>query len=123
MQHYPENRIYLPGAEIMAPITIRFSPGMCDAVWYGRKVCTSRREKKGNPGDWFYMNGAVYRLVDVFSAMLWTVKNTLFKLEGCASPEDFEFLWRSLHDGEFDESVSVWVHFFAPAPLSEVTVE
>lgn len=94
-------------------ITLLFSEEMTEAVLEGRKVLTSRRTCKGATGDTFEIRGSQYRLVDVFRCELRNVRDTLFRLEGCDSPEQFEQVWRGLHGGEFPETDRLYVHAFA----------
>lgn len=87
------------------------------AILNGHKCCTTRLSKKCEPGDWFHLGGETFRILDIRPAPLYSVRDTLFRLEGCTSPDDFECLWRSLHGGAFSPLLVCWVHFFVRFPI------
>lgn len=97
----------------MTSLYIPFSSKMNQAVREGRKVCTSRSKKYGDPGDLFHSEDfALYRLVDVQQWRLRAIKSELYRQEGCSSPEEFEQVWRSLHRGHFSADKGYFVHWF-----------
>ncbi|TSA54938.1 MAG: hypothetical protein D4R45_03245 [Planctomycetaceae bacterium] len=90
-----------------------FSPAMRDAVLNGKKLCTTRYEKKGEIGDYFPVDDVLFQIVDIWHAPLYVVHQLLYRLEGTDSPEAFEKLWRGLHRGHFSTGKEYWIHFFA----------
>ena len=104
----------------MTEIDIPFSREMAIAAIEGRKIATTRSEKKGKVGDLFeveypkpYLDEpAVFRLLDIFSVDLSVVKQQYYRLEGFNSPEDFEKTWRTLHRGHFTTNKPYYIHFF-----------
>jgi hypothetical protein len=103
----------------MPLIDLPFSERMKQALLSGRKSCTTRRTRKGDPGDWFEIDGETFRILDVHEAPLRMVRDVLYRLEGCTSPNDFECVWRSLHDGVFPGFGRVHVHFFTRFPIPD----
>jgi len=101
----------------MSAVPLLFSERMQQAILSGHKCCTTRRTKKAEPGDWFEIGGETFRILDIRPAPLYSVRDTLFRLEGCTSPDDFECLWRSLHGGAFSPLLVCWVHFFVRFPI------
>jgi len=110
----------------MAQIEIPFSREMAIAAIDGMKITTTRSEKKGEIGDTFWFEdprrdneermvkyGGQFRIIDIHFVGLGTVKSDYFLLEGCASPEEFERVWRSLHRGHFTAKKLYYIHFFA----------
>jgi hypothetical protein len=100
----------------MSLVEIPFSKEMATAALEGRKICTTRREKKGEIGDEFLIDGVRFRIVDLYSAYLETVATAFFRLEGCESPDAFRALWHRLHRGHYTLEAVYWVHFFARCP-------
>lgn len=107
----------------MVTINLSFSERMASAALSGQKCCTTRLSKKGDPGDWFDIDGKTFRILDVRPVPLWSVRDTLYRLEGCTSPDDFECLWRSLHDGNYPALRVCYVHFFVRFPISDEIIE
>ena len=96
-------------------VSIPFSPPMASAAIEGMKCCTSRSKKYGSPGDFFAINGAIFRLIDVQLHSLNYIKTRLYRVEGFNSPEAFEHGWRQLHRGHYIPEKTYFVHFFARA--------
>ncbi len=107
----------------MADIEIPFSREMAIAAVQGRKVATTRSEKKGEIGDIFKIQDPevkndpypphVFRIIDIWpGTWITTVRNDLYRLEGFDSPEAFEKTRRSLHRGHFTKNKDYVVHFF-----------
>lgn len=96
----------------MPHITVKFSPEMRQAIYEGRKCCTTRSERKGKAGDTFVIGARDYRIIDVQAHWLGEIRDTLFLLEGFDSPEAFEAFW-SQHLGEYSELQVCYVHWFA----------
>jgi len=97
----------------MPHITLKFAPEMWQAIYEGRKCCTTRSEVKGKIGDTFVIGGRDYRIVDVQPNWLGEIRGTLFHQEGFDSPEAFETFWTSLHRGEFTPLEIYHTHWFA----------
>jgi hypothetical protein len=105
---------------MMAQIEIPFSREMVIAAIEGRKVATTRSERKGEIGDTFslddprpyFFNRSTFRLIEIMAVDLETVKNLYFRLEGCSSPEEFERVWRALHRGHFTTGKLYFMHIF-----------
>lgn len=112
-------------------IEIPFSREMAIAAIDGRKVATTRSERKGVIGDIFeivnpriapekQLQGIVeglyripeFRLIDIHECDLSVVKDLFFRLEGFDSPEAFEKTWRALHQGHFTTGKLYYIHFF-----------
>lgn len=62
------------------------------------------------PSSW---TGGECRVVDVFRCELSNIRDTLYRLEGCGLPDEFEELRRKLHDDEFPGDIRVFVPVFA----------
>jgi len=101
----------------MSWISIPFSREMERAIIGGRKVCTTRKEIKGEVGDYFIVSGKAYRIVWIEEVTLETVRDHLYCLEGCGSPTEFEALWRRLHRGHFSGEKWYHLHWFARAEV------
>ena len=94
-------------------IIIPFQSKWYDKVLNGKKTCTSRTKKYGNPEDWFEQFGSTFRLLSVNKFTLEYIANNLYKEEGCSSPDEFKKIWVALHPrkGWVPEQV-VFAHFF-----------
>ena len=93
-------------------IAIPFLPEWGPAMIEGRKTCTTRTRKYGEPGDHFSAFGCLFQLTQVERMWLDNVLR-LWRQEGVASPEDFVKIWKRLHPRRgFDENWKVWVHHF-----------
>ena len=96
----------------------KFSRAMADAAIEGRKVATTRNERKGEIGDTFhiYDDGgfpATFRIIEIMATDLETIANLYFRLEGFKSPEAFRATWRKLHRGHYTTGKIVYMHIFA----------
>ena len=109
----------------MVQIDIPFSREMAIAAIEGRKIATTRSEKKGEIGDTFWFEdprrvgeermikyGGQFRILDIRQVTLFTVMDWYYRLEGFDSPEAFEATWRSLHRGHWSPRKKYWIHFF-----------
>lgn len=95
-------------------IEIPFSESMRHASLNGRKVCTSRNKKYGTFNDIFYIDGVLFRLLDVMEESLGTVAERYYRLEGFDSSDGFINIWNELHPKRgFIPTDKVYVHFFA----------
>ncbi len=101
----------------MSWIVIPFSREMGRAILEGRKICTTRKEKMGEVGDYFIVSGKAYRIVWIEWVTLETVRDHLYALEGCGSPAEFEALWKRLHRGHFSGEKVYHLHWFARAEV------
>ncbi len=89
-----------------------FDPRMAQAILMGYKCCTTRKTRKGVPGDKFSIGSRHYRILDIMPLPLREVRDKFYRLEGFSNPEEFEALWRELYCG-FDEDKLVYLHWFA----------
>ena len=78
-------------------IEIPFQPSMKKEILIGKKKCTSRNKKYGNPTDYFIIENNVYQLTLVLQCTLEEVANEYYKEEGFESPENFIIMWNKLH--------------------------
>ena len=96
---------------------------MAIAAIDGRKVATTRSERKGEIGDTFSIAdfrsddpdervAPMFRLLEVMAVDLETVANLYFRLEGFDSPEAFRATWRALHRGHYSTKKLYYIHFF-----------
>ncbi len=97
----------------MPNITINFAPEMRQAIYEGRKFCTTRTEARGRAGDMFVIGSRNYRIIDVQKNRLGEIRDMLFHQEGFDSPEAFEAFWRTHNRGEFPVEQVCYVHWFA----------
>jgi hypothetical protein len=106
----------------MSTIEIPFSREMAIAAIDGRKVATTRSEKKGEIGDEFTIPHpdntkelsffGHFRPIEIMAVDLITVRDLYFRLEGFSSPEAFEKTWRALHRGQFMTGKLYYMHVF-----------
>lgn len=94
----------------MVKITLPFTPEMERAAARGDKICTTRLERKGEPGCFFYLDTGVYFLNDVIDLPLKIIAEKFYRLEGFNSPEEFIAFWDGL-DG-YPPHADVWMHQF-----------
>jgi len=94
---------------------------MALAAVEGRKIATTRGEKKGEIGDTFLIpdprpetsgDAFLFQLIEVMAVDLETVANIYFRLEGFDSPEAFRATWRKLHRGHYSTGKLYHIHFF-----------
>ena len=79
----------------------------------GIKTCTSRPQKYGNTNDTFNQFGTNFIILSVSKFTLEHIANTLYKEEGCDSPEEFRKIWVELHPRKgWVPNQEVFVHFF-----------
>ena len=93
-------------------VVILFSARMAQSTIDGDKIATTRRSRKGEPGDRFEGWGRWFHLIDVVPGALAEVRDRFWRLEGCESPHDFEQVWRRLHGGEWIEDGPHFTHFY-----------
>lgn len=104
----------------MAIIQLSFTSKMALAIRDGRKLCTTRLEQKGNPGDEFLACccGEPQRIIDVIQLPLWRIATEMYRLEGFNSPEEFIKTWNTLPgypEYKYAKYAEFPVHFFLPA--------
>ena len=80
----------------MSYFSMKFRPMFERPLLEGIKTCTSRTKRMGEPGDRFVAFGAEFEVLSVEEKRLWEVRS-LWKEEGCASAEQFEQIWTSIH--------------------------
>jgi hypothetical protein len=95
----------------------KFHPDMAEALRNGRKCCTTRREKLGEPGDWWEKGDgsyALYRIVEVRYVPFGVIASQFHRLEGFESQAAFESFWMRIHRGHLPASDDMrWLHFIA----------
>ena len=94
-------------------ISIPFQERWRDAILDGSKSATTRTKRCGSAGDTFGAFGAEFELVSVEKLPLQEVSETLYREEGCGSPQEFRKTWAKLHPRRgFVSHQSVYVHRF-----------
>ena len=97
----------------MPNITIKFAPEMRQAIYEGRKCCTTRSVPRGKAGDTFVIGARDYRIIDTQANWLGEIRDMLFHQEGFDCPEAFEAFWRAHHHDVFPVEAVCYVHWFA----------
>lgn len=84
------------------------------AIVSGDKTMTCRYRAYGRAGDLFRgPRRTILKLLRVEKVKLGVVAREFYREEGCASPEDFKWVWDQLHGPKaFDPLESVWLHEF-----------
>lgn len=97
----------------MREIYIPFNPWSKDKLDTDEKICTTRTKRYGYPGDYFYVKGVKYVLVEIRHISLNTVANDFYKEEGCESSGEFVQVWNDIHPfkGFVSEQI-VYLHIF-----------
>ena len=79
----------------------------------GKKTFTTRSKRYGEPGDTFDAFGRTFKLINVNKRTLRFVRDYLYGVEGCSSPEEFERVWVKIHPRRgFVPDDKKWVHSF-----------
>ena len=99
----------------MSLVDLKFSPEMARAVIAGKKCCTSRRERKGWPGDEFELEGARFRILDVMALTYNQVCVHLFRCEGVPDSIALVTVIERIY-GDLSPETPLFVHFFARCP-------
>ncbi len=102
----------------MTLISLSITPDMEEKIFSGHKCCTSRREKKGIPGDTFVVRDRVYRILHVHKTALYSIGDFYHTMEGFSSPEEFQAFWESIYSS-YSGSLMVYIHIFAYAGNAE----
>lgn len=94
----------------MTTINLKFSPDMEQAIFDGRKCCTTRDEPKGKEGDFFLLRGVLFRIIYI-KVTYCTLKTIDFyyRLEGFDTEVEFFSRLYELYPNR----VTFYVHFFA----------
>ena len=71
-----------------------------ERIRQGRKFATTR--------DKIYNDK---NILGVVRLPLGFIKEHLWQIEGADSPEEFEKVWREIHEGQFEAEKSYYVHF------------
>lgn len=97
----------------MTDIEIPFNAWSVDRIKAGRKWATTRRTRKGKPGDRFLVEGELYELVEVHPVTLADVARLHYMREGCESPEEFIEVWKGIHPrAGWRPDQRVFIHLF-----------
>lgn len=78
-------------------VYLPFKPRFHDRIRQGIKTHTLRSRKYGNPGDVVNSPVGPLRIVAVIRATPRLVRDTMWKVEGCDSPDDFQSVWEEIH--------------------------
>ena len=101
------------GIRLGQEVAIPFRNDMVAAIEGGRKCCTSRNKRYGNPGDFFILHGRRYRITSIQRCGLDFVAHSLYTEEGLNTSAEFIALWEEMHPLKgFDPNQKVWTHFF-----------
>lgn len=80
-------------------------------VLSGAKTTTVRTKRYGSVGDEFELDGRAFILTATEMMPLEKARDTVWKEEGMASPEEFERVWSENHPQRgFRGEDAVWVH-------------
>ena len=100
--------------EVPAP---RFHPEMLQALLEGRKRCTTRREKIGQPGDRFVLKpgkdllGITFLIKDIRSLPFGTIASKYYICEGFKTEQAFRTFWVRIHRGQLPaDDQARWLH-------------
>lgn len=96
----------------MGIIDLAFSPEMARAALGGRKWCTSRRERKGCPGDVFEIDGVWFRIIDIQPYRIHSIATTFYRLEGFVDIAACGTALQQLYP-DLSQDDELNVHFFA----------
>jgi len=96
----------------MSRFDLWFTREMEEAIQSDRKVCTSRREQHGTPGDVFTVRTVDYQIVDVLRVELAEIATLFYRLEGFDSPQEFRDFWVRIYGEPFSGWDMAYVHFF-----------
>ena len=98
-------------------VFIPFHEDMAFQILAGRKTCTSRNKRYGNPGDTFNVRDeteeTVCELTEVKKEKLQTVAYEYYRAEGFNSVEGFVDKWNEIHPRKgYQPLQEVWLHIF-----------
>ena len=94
----------------MTLINLKFSPDMERAIIEGIKICTTRDEPKGKPGDIFRVQNRLYRIVEVRSGRF-PEFYMFYILEGFSTPDEYRAKIKQIYPKNLNDLYHV--HFFA----------
>lgn len=93
-------------------LPLPFRPEFEAAMTSGKKTCTARTKRMGQPGDIFRAFGHAFQIDSVEDTALEEVA-LLWKEEGCASRDDFIRIWNQIHPRKpFSGTTRVYLHRF-----------
>jgi len=97
----------------MALINLKFYPEMEEQILQGKKCCTTRDEKKGEPDDVFRVGNRIYRILQISSYDVSGIAH-LYKLEGFEYRHHFLKAIEEIYPNIYDRCDNiVYAHFFA----------
>lgn len=80
---------------------------------YEGKRCTTRDEKKGEPGDWFTVDGQRFVLTHVVEMNVSHIVQSFYELEGFSCSKEFYNELQEIYGEEkVDPFGMLWVHLF-----------
>lgn len=101
-------------------IELDFTPEMAAAVIEGRKCCTIRREKHGEAGDTFEVEGRTYRILQIDDTCMWFAVPDLYAAAGFDSPAELRDAYQKQYNiPKWEGDLVAFVHFFARVPEDE----
>ena len=92
-------------------VHLPFLPHFRKPMLHDKKTATCRTRQYAKDGDRFKAFGSWFLVDAVFMERL-DVMRAQYAMEGCASPEEFEGIWESLHPSGFYGPRKVYVHTF-----------
>lgn len=66
----------------------------------------------GRAWDTFHTNGRRFEIIDVSERSAGTTASTYYRLEGCATPEDYIRGWKESHGGHWEPDQILYIHWF-----------
>jgi len=103
-------------------MTIPFLARFHQAIRSGEKTMTCRTKRYGAPGHVLTVlpldteaGPLNIRIVTVQRETLGVVASHFYIEEGCASPDEFQAIWLTIHRG-FNAEQKVWLHQFTVEP-------
>ena len=93
-------------------VYIPFQQRFQEAMLNGCKTQTARTKRYAREGNRFRAFDATFEVRAVIQQSLRVVRDQ-WQVEGCASPEEFDEIWKELHPRRgLDLEQIVWVHRF-----------
>jgi len=89
----------------------KFHPDMAQLLLAGKKHCTTRSKKLGEPGDTFELKGQTFQIATVREEKFAVIMYDFYRCEGFFSPVDFQMFWIRIHRGHLPEPGTLkWLH-------------
>lgn len=89
----------------------KFHPEMAQLLLAGKKHCTTRSEKIGEPGDTFEIKGVMFRIDTVRSEKFGVISYSFYDCEGFTSHLEFMKFWQRIHRGNLPQPDTLkWLH-------------